>query len=181
MGDEIAAGGDAKGGDAHITLQIAPAEKGGDSLDLPKLTGIAAGIGFAIGLLYNLGFFLEIDSQLFALLSYKDHLETLVLFAPFAVVPILLFVNFRARPARRRQLSIGAGGLAALALTAWLERGEIVATPELAAFTVSAVTLAAFVLVTYCAAVILDRGLAVNETPEDGAAREQSFRAMTFG
>jgi hypothetical protein len=162
-----------------VTIQVAGAS-GGDSLDLPKLASILAGIGFTIGLLYNLGFFLALDVRLFPLLTYKDHLETLVLFAPIAVVPILLCLSLRRNPVRRRQMTIGAGGLAAAAVGAWTERDEIAGSPALYGFALAAVGLAAFLLVVYCAAVILDRGLELNAPAANEAGRDDAIRAMSF-
>jgi len=150
-------------------------------MDLPKLASLAAGIGFAIGLFYNVGFFLALDLQLFMLLTYKDHLATLVIFAPIAIVPILWSVGLRADPVRRRRASVAAGALAAITIAFWLERGELGGSAVLESAAVTAASLAALLLVVYCAAVLLDRGLGINETPADDAARERATRAISFG
>jgi len=150
-------------------------------MDLPKLASLAVGIGFAIGLFYNVGFFLSLDLQLFSLLTYKDHLATLVIFAPVAIVPILWCIGLRADPVRRRRASLAAGTLAALAIAFWVERGELAGTPALESASVTITALAALLLVVYCAAVLLDRGLRINETPADDAARDRETRAISFG
>ncbi|HVN01117.1 MAG TPA: hypothetical protein VMT68_12980 [Caulobacteraceae bacterium] len=136
------------------------------------------GIGFAIGLFYNVGFFLSLDLQLFSLLTYKDHLATLVIFAPVAIVPILWCIGLRADPVRRRRASLAAGTLAALAIAFWVERGELAGTPALESASVTITALAALLLVVYCAAVLLDRGLRINETPADDAARDRETRHL---
>jgi hypothetical protein len=147
---------------------------------LPKLAGLAVGIGVAIGVLYNVGFFLALDLPFFTLLTYKDHLATLVLFAPIAVLPILLCIGLRADPVRRRRATIGAGALAAIAIAFWLERSELGGDPALMRAGVFVAGLAALLLVIYCAAVLLDRGLAINEKPADDAAGAEATRATSF-
>jgi hypothetical protein len=56
-------------------------------MDVAKIAGIFTGIAFAIGVLCDVGYFMALDLQMFPLLSYKDHLETLVFFVPLAIVP----------------------------------------------------------------------------------------------
>jgi hypothetical protein len=143
-------------------------------MDVAKSAGIFTGIAFAIGVLYNVGYFTALDLQMFPLLSYKDHLETLVFFVPIAIVPIFLCLGLRAKAARARQANIAAGGLAAGTLIAWLERDEIAGSPTLSALVVSVVALTSFLLVAYCAAVIVQKLL------EPGALDTARVQAMVY-
>ena len=151
----------------------AGAPEGGSAVDLPRLASIVVGIGFAVGLFYNVGFFLALDLQLFPLLTYKDHLETLVIFAPIAALPIFWCIGLRNR--RRELASRAAIMLAVLTLAVWAE--QLATRPSFETPVVIAAALAAFALVAYCAAVLLDRGLRINEAP--GANRDEAYVALT--
>jgi hypothetical protein len=143
-------------------------------MDVAKIAGLFTGIAFAIGVLYNVGYFMALDLQMFPLLSYKDHLETLVFFVPISLVPIFLCMGLRAKASRARQASIAAGGLAAGTLIAWLERDEIIGSPTLSAVVVSVVALTSFLLVAYCAAVMVEKLLA------PGALDAARVQAMVY-
>jgi len=147
--------------------------------DWPRLASLVVGIGFAVGLFYNVGFFLSLDLQLFPLLTYKDHLATLVIFAPIAIVPGLWCIGLRSDRRRRRLASMAAITLAILTIAVWVEQLATRAAFETPV--VIAAGLAALLLVIYCAAVLLDRGLRINETPADAAARERAYTALSVG
>lgn len=68
------------------------------SMDMTKLVGIATGIALAIALLYNVGYFMAADLGLFPLLSYKDHLSTLVLLVPTLIPATLVWFFLRRIP-----------------------------------------------------------------------------------
>ncbi len=155
----------------------------GDWPDLTKLASIAVGVGFFIGLLYNVGFFLVLDLRLFPLLTYKDHLETLVIFTPIAIVPIVLCLMLRSKPARRRRATIGAGGLAAATFSAWTGRDEIAGSPAFQGLMIGLTGLAASVLAAYCVAVVVDRGLRIHEVSDEDSeeSRWMAISIATLG
>jgi hypothetical protein len=64
-------------------------------MDTSKAAAIAVGIAFAIGVLYNYGYFVGLDLNFFTFLSYKDHLTTLVLFVPPSLLMALFFGVYR--------------------------------------------------------------------------------------
>jgi hypothetical protein len=74
--------------DAGVVIRVSRTDDEKTSMDFTKLAAIVTGIAFAIGLLFNIGYFTALDLKLFPLLSYRDHLNTLVFFAPFVIVLI---------------------------------------------------------------------------------------------
>jgi len=144
-------------------------------MDAAKITGIVSGIGFAIGLLYNVGYFTALDLSLFPLLSYKDHLETLVFFVPVAILPLFLCFALRAKASRRRKADLAAIAIAIGTLTAWLESDEIVGLPSFSTIIVYVVALTSFFIVVYCTAVLVDKLL------EPGELDDARVQTIVYG
>jgi hypothetical protein len=71
------------------------------TMDLPKLAGLVTGGAFVMGLLINFGYFASLNLDLFPLLSYKDHLEVLIFFAPFIALPTGVALSIRKKLSRR--------------------------------------------------------------------------------
>jgi hypothetical protein len=51
-------------------------------MDITKFVGIVTAAGFVLGVIYDVGYFVTIDITLIDLLSFKDHLESMVRFIP---------------------------------------------------------------------------------------------------
>jgi hypothetical protein len=151
-------------GQPGVVIRVARAEEGNASMDVTKVAGIATGIAFVIGVLYDVGYFTALDLQLFPLLSYKDHLETLVFFVPIAIVPIVLCLGLRRKPAGRTTANIAAGVLVAVTLISWLERSGLVGLSAIIVVRVAAVT--AFMVVVYCAALLIEKLLDMSGGPD---------------
>jgi len=147
-------------------------------MDVTKLAGIVTGIAFMVGVLYNVGYFTALDLQLFPLLSYKDHLETLVFFVPIAVVPTFLCMWLRKKPVRRRVVDYVAIFLAAGTVTYWLERDELVGLPTFSAILVRLVAPAAFLLLAYCASLILQNLLDLGDGADEKHTRVIALAAV---
>lgn len=144
-------------GAAEVVIQVSRAKDEKASLDIAKLAGFITGIAFAIGVLYNIGYFLALDYKLLPLLSYKDHLDTLLFFVPYAIVPFFGCIWLRMEPARRTTATVVAGGLAAGVMIAWQEHYGIAWSPAWSAVISNLVYLSAFLLIVYCAAVVLEK------------------------
>ena len=144
-------------------------------MDVSKLAGVLTGTAFAIGVLYNIGYFTAIDLQLFPLLSYKDHLETLVFFVPVTVVPMLFCMWLRAHPERRRVADRTVIALAGGTVTAWVERDETAWSATFSGILMTVVFLTSFLVIAYCASIILENLL----KPDEGRAEDQ-WRTIGF-
>jgi Ca2+/Na+ antiporter len=64
-------------------------------MDTAKFFSAVAGTALCIGLLFDAGYFLSFDTNYFMLLSYKDHLSVLALFAVPCLFVAFLFLVFR--------------------------------------------------------------------------------------
>ena len=121
-------------------------------METPKLASIAVGIAFAIGVLYNYGYFMGLDLNFFTFLSYKDHLAVLVFFAGPCLLLALLFGAFRSK---KPKVDYVAGALAVFTILSWLERNEIALLPSLSAFVFWFRGISSFLLIPYLSAVIV--------------------------
>jgi Ca2+/Na+ antiporter len=75
-------------------------------MDTAKLFSAVAGTALCIGLLFDAGYFLSFDINYFMLLSYKDHLSVLALFAvPCLFVAFLFLVVRTGRPNQSKSAS----------------------------------------------------------------------------
>lgn len=122
-------------------------------MDTSKLASIAVGIAFAIGVLYNYGYFVSLDLNFFTFLSYKDQLTVLAFFAGPCLLMVVLFGAYRRK---MPSLDYVAGFLAIAAIVSWAEGDEVAAIPSLGAFLFWFRGIAALFLVPYLSAVILD-------------------------
>lgn len=164
--------------DAGVVIRVSRTDDQKTSMDFTKLAAIVTGIAFAIGLLFNIGYFTALDLKLFPLLSYRDHLNTLVFFAPFVIVLIFPCLGLRREPAFRKVATLTAGGLAAGTLIAWLERDAIVGFPTLSAIIAGVVFLTAFLLIVYCAAVVLENLLEMGDTQDTSRVQEMTVAGV---
>jgi hypothetical protein len=120
------------------------------------LAAVAGAIAVAIGVLCNFGFFLALDLKLFPLLTYKDHLETLIFFVPWVSLLMLIWKWQRDRPGRRKLVDAIGVVLAAVTAIGWLQRGELVAFPRVLSYLEGGLGfLAALLVLSYCAAVLI--------------------------
>lgn len=131
--------------------------------ELGKLGGLVVGAAFAIGVLYNFGYFLALDLHWFTLLTYKDHLETLVFFGPFVLAAAFYFLGERRTPRRRRVLTLAIGTAGALACGIWIVRAQWGLSPEGLILLSWAMTGLSFLVVAYATAVMFDKALDTTE------------------
>jgi len=75
-----------------------------------KLISAAGSIAFAIGMLYDYGYFVGLDRTFFALLNYQDHVTALIFFAAPCLCLALIFGTYWSN----RWLHIAAGGFGAV-------------------------------------------------------------------
>jgi hypothetical protein len=73
-----------------------------DDIDTTKLFAAVGATALYIGLLFDFGYFWALDLNYFTLLSYKDHLAALALFAVPCLFLAFLFAGFRIRSKSQR-------------------------------------------------------------------------------
>ena len=146
-------------------------------MDTAKLASVAVGIAFAIGVLYNFGYFAGIDLNFFTFLSYKDHLTVLVFFVPPSLLMALLFGVYRHKIP---QLDWIARFLGMLVLISWTTRDQGNAMPSLNAFLFWFRGIASLFLIPYLIAVIVEFFSSADWAQQD-ARRQGSMGVCIIG
>jgi hypothetical protein len=119
-------------------------------MDIAKLIAGVGAAAVSIGVLYNFGYFNH-HLNFFALLSYKDHLTTLVFFAAPCLFFALLFSALRG-PRLDKWMVVWI----VVVIAAWSGTDEISGTPTFQAIVYLFIGVSSFFLVAYLTAVVFD-------------------------
>lgn len=122
-------------------------------METPKLLSAIAGVALAVGAIYNFGYFSSLGLNFFTLLTYKDHLTTLVFFAAPCLFLALLFYGWRRKNSKVDYFAVGWIGMV---FALWAEKGEIASFPKLEAIAAWFMGFSSFFLTAYLIAVIFD-------------------------
>jgi hypothetical protein len=122
-------------------------------MDTTKAASAGIGIALAIGVLYNYGYFLGIDLNFFTFFTYKDHLTTLVQFAPPGLVMAFFFAAYRRK---YPWLDQAAAFLAIVSIATWSVRDEAATLPSVNAFFFWFRGISSLFLIPYLTAVIVE-------------------------
>jgi hypothetical protein len=147
-------------------------------MDRSTFAGILTSAALAAGILFNLGWFWAVDLNLFPLLSYKDHLETLVLFVPTVGVILLIWKYNLDQPGRRALIEKLGLFIAAVTACCWISADGMVGIPALLPVIGGIEFFGALLTVSYCSARILTLLLAEDLSVE---ARTQAMVMPSLG